>query len=86
MTGGILNSALLSIGRDGALLGVTFTASLLFFALLIPVVSLYGIVAASWLHVLVNLVWCGGCVYFFAKAVNLHMKPKIPDDVEDLSL
>ncbi|WP_152449196.1 MULTISPECIES: lipopolysaccharide biosynthesis protein [unclassified Roseivivax] len=86
MTGGILNSALLSIGRDGALLGVTFTASLLFFALLIPAVSLYGIVAASWLHVLVNLVWCGGCVYFFAKAVNLHMKPKIPDDVEDLSL
>lgn len=81
MIGGILNSALLSIGRDAALLGVTFSSSLLFFVLLIPAVSLYGIVAASWLHVLMNLLWCAGCVYFFSKAI--HVKQSVSAGIQD---
>ncbi|SDM08293.1 lipopolysaccharide biosynthesis protein [Aliiruegeria lutimaris] len=72
MTGSILNSALLSIGRDGALLSVTLSACLFFFVALVPAVNTYGIVAASCLHVLTNLIWCSGCVYFFAKSVRMQ--------------
>lgn len=71
MVGAILNSALLSIGRDGVLLGVTVSASLVFFALLIPAVNLYGIVAAGWLHVLMSLIWCAGCFYFFVETAGV---------------
>jgi O-antigen/teichoic acid export membrane protein len=71
MVGAILNSALLSIGRDAALLSVTVAASTVFFVLLIPTVRFYGIIAASWLHVVMNLIWCAGCFYFFFKTAGV---------------
>ncbi len=81
MIGAILNSALLSVGRDKALMGVTLLSSLLFFALLTPMVNYFGIVAASCLHVLLNLMWCAGCAYFFFKAVpeKQSVPVRIPD-------
>lgn len=71
--GAVLNPALLSIGQDKALLGITLLATAIFFAGLGPLVSQYGIIAASALHVVFNLVWSAGCLWVFLRTAG-HLR------------
>ena len=70
MAASILNSALLSIGQDKQLLYVTLTSSVVFFVGIFAFTPAFGIIAASWLTLLMNLIWSLGCSYFFFKATR----------------
>lgn len=67
MATSILNATLLSTGQDKQLLLVTLASSVIFLAGIMVFVPIFGIIAASWLTLLMNIVWAGGCGYFFLK-------------------
>ena len=60
MGGVTLNPALLSMGRDRRLVGVTLCATAAFFAALVPLMDRLGLLGAAWAHVVFNLVWLVG--------------------------
>lgn len=67
MATSILNGALLSIGQDKQLLLVTLTSSAIFLVGILLFVPSFGIIAASWLTLAMNIIWAAGCNYFFLK-------------------
>ena len=60
---GIANrAALQSIGKHNQLLWVVITATVVFFALLLPAIQALGVIGASATHIVANLVWLAGTV------------------------
>ena len=75
MASSILNGALLSIGQDKQLLLVTLTSSAIFLIGILLFVPSFGIIAASWLTLVMNIIWAIGCGYFFLKR-TIYMEGK----------
>ena len=60
---GIANrAALQSIGKHTQLLWVVVAATLVFFILLLPAIKVLGVIGASVMHIVANLVWLAGTV------------------------
>jgi O-antigen/teichoic acid export membrane protein len=70
MTTAVLNSALLSIDQDKQLLMVTLVSSILFLGGIVVFVPVFGIIAASWLTLAMNVSWALGCGFFFYRATK----------------
>lgn len=70
MTTSVMNSALLSIDQDKQLLFVTLLSTTAFLGGIVVFVPLFGIIAASWLTLAMNVIWVLGCGTFFYKATK----------------
>lgn len=70
MASSIFNATLLSTGQDKELLMVTLVSSAVFLLGILVVVPSFGIIAASWLTLLMNVMWAIGCGYFFVKIIK----------------
>ncbi|MCV6824506.1 MULTISPECIES: lipopolysaccharide biosynthesis protein [Halocynthiibacter] len=70
MASSVFNSALLGIDQDRQLLMVTLTSSLVFLGGLFLFVPTFGIIAASWLTLVMNVIWSAGCYFFFIKRMR----------------
>ncbi len=62
LAGMIFNPALLSLSRDRFTAYLSLAAAVLFFALLFPMVSTFGVVGASLSHLIANALWLIACL------------------------
>jgi len=70
LAGNTFNPALLSMGADRNLIGITLAATVVFFALFVPLVSLFGPIGGNMSHVLFNLTWLLGCLVVFLRCTR----------------
>lgn len=59
LSGILLNPALLSLGQDRAMVRIGALTATLFFVLVIPMVSVFGVAGASGTHLICNMLWLG---------------------------
>ncbi len=66
----IMNSALLGIGKDKALMTITVLSAMIFFIAIVPLTSNYGVIAGSVLHVTFNTVWSVMAMFIFFRTTG----------------
>ncbi len=65
LAGNTLNPALLSMGKDKALVGISLAASAVFFIAFVPLLNQFGVMGGSIAHVIFNVVWLAGSLAVF---------------------
>lgn len=70
LVGTIFHSAAQAFRRTSQLMAVSIVVATAFFILIPVLVPYYGLLAASYLSLLVGLLWCGGCVLVFSRAIG----------------
>jgi O-antigen/teichoic acid export membrane protein len=75
MSTSIFNATLLSTNQDRELLLVTLCSSSVFLLGILVFVPSFGIIAASWLTLAMNIIWALGCGYFFMRITRSKNRP-----------
>jgi O-antigen/teichoic acid export membrane protein len=70
LAGNTLNPALLSMGRDNALVLISLTASAIFFVVFVPFLKIFGVMGGSIAHVVFNVVWLTGCILVLLRTTS----------------
>ena len=63
----VLNPTMLSMGRDKELVMITVLCTTAFAVCFVPLVQLTGVAGASISHLIFNLFWFSGCMYFLIR-------------------
>jgi|GEM_PF-3381651 len=82
LAGKVPASALQAIHRVGQLMTVSLVAAAVFFVPIPFLVPQYGVMAASWLGLVVGLIWLAACMLVFARGIRTMRRDHDPTKAE----